>query len=430
MSTNIRDMEQSKDIVRPWKRAFFTIWSGQAISLVGSGLVQFALVWWLTVETGSATVLALGTLMGVLPQILIAPWAGAYVDRWDRKRTMIVADTLTAITASLLILAFAIGSEQVWMVLLIMFVRAALAGFHWPAMQAATSMMVPEQHLARVSGMNQAMYGLVNVIAAPAGAVLIAFMPMWGVLSVDVVTASVAILPLLFIHVPSPKRDVKGKPSIFGDIKEGLAFLKGWRGAMITILLFMIANLLLSPAFSLLPLLIIDHFGKGAVEYALIESLAGIGMLAGGVALGIWGGFQKKIVTMLSFTVFLSVGIIAIGFTPSDMLLAAYLFSLVIGFSLSLLNGSMMAMMQRSVPFAMQGRVFALISAGATAMMPIGLLLAGPVADAIGVQSWFIIAGVPMLILSICYFFIPSVMSLESNTVGNVAVDKVAVPDE
>ena len=129
-------MERSKDIVRPWKRAFFTIWSGQAVSLVGSGLVQFALVWWLTVETGSATVLAVGTMMGVLPQVIIAPWAGAYVDRWDRRRTMIVADTLTAVTASLLILAFVIGAEQVWMIFLIMFVRAALAGFHWPAMQS------------------------------------------------------------------------------------------------------------------------------------------------------------------------------------------------------------------------------------------------------------------------------------------------------
>ena len=291
-------------------------------------------------------------------------------------------------------------------------------------------MMVPEHNLARVSGMNQAMYGLVNVIAAPAGAVLIALLPMWEVLSVDVLTAAMAILPLLFIHIPSPKTEVKSKPSITSEVKEGLAFLRGWRGAMTTIMLFMVANLLLSPAFSLLPLLITEHFLKGAVEYGWIESLAGLGMLAGGIILGVWGGSKRKIVTMLTFTALMSVGVIAMGLVPADLLLAAYACSLVIGLSIAMLNGSMMAMMQRSVPFAMQGRVFALISAGATAMMPIGLLLAGPVADAIGVQSWFIIAGVPMLILSICYFFIPSVISMESNAVGNKEVDKVVVKDD
>jgi DHA3 family macrolide efflux protein-like MFS transporter len=267
---------------RSWRRNFFTIWAGQAFSLVGSGLVQFALVWWLTVETGSATVLALGTLMGVLPQILIAPCAGAYVDRWNRRRTMIVADSVITLMAMLLMLAFLAGTAEVWMVLLAMFGRATVSGFHWPAMQAATSMMVPERHLGRVSGLNQAMFGLSNIIAAPAGAVLIALFPMWTVLSVDIVTAALAIVPLLFIPVPEPDRKAEGKPSLMKEMREGLAFLKDWHGALSIILLFMIANLLLSPAFSLLPLLVMDHFQGGAGEYAAMEALAGIGMLVGG----------------------------------------------------------------------------------------------------------------------------------------------------
>lgn len=391
--------------------------------------MQFALVWWLTVETGSGTVLALGTLMGVLPQILIAPWAGAYVDRWDRRRTLIAADSLVAFVAFLLIMAYAAGTAQVWMVLVAMFARSALSGFHWPAMQAATSMMVPERHLARVGGINQAMYGLANVIAAPAGAVLIALFPMWAVLSVDLATAAVAIIPLLFIPVPSPLRENVERLSLIGEMKEGLRFLKRWKGALSIILLFMVANLLLSPAFSLLPLLVIDHFGAGAVEYATMEALAGAGMLAGGLALGVWGGFRRKVMTMLLSTFVLSIGITLLGLLPGDMITAAYGTALLIGGTLSMLNGSMMAMMQASVPFAMQGRVFALISSGVTAMMPAGLLMAGPLADAFGVQIWYLVAGVPMIALSIIFLLLPSVTHMEAKVLEGVPSVGTALRD-
>lgn len=403
---------------RSWKRDFFTIWGGQAFSLVGSSLVQFALVWWLTVETGSATILALGTLMGVLPQIIIAPWAGAYVDRWNRRRTMIAADTGVALMAMVLMMAFAAGIAEVWMVLLAMFGRAAVSGFHWPAMQAATSMMVPERHLGRVGGINQAMMGLSSVVAAPAGAVLIALFPMWAVLSVDIITALMAIVPLLFIPVPEPQRKPDGKPSLSLEMREGLAFIRGWQGALSVIVLFMIANLLLSPAFSLLPLLVIDHFQGGAGEYAAMEALAGIGMLAGGLFLGVWGGSRRKMATMLASCLALSIGVTALGLVPMDLILAAYAIAAAIGITLALLNGSFMAMLQAKVPFDKQGRVFALISAGVTAMMPAGLLLAGPLADLLGVRAWYLIAGVPMALLTVVFMAMPSVTRIEERVVA------------
>ena len=380
--------------------------------------MQFALVWWLTVETGSATILALGTLMGVLPQIIIAPWAGAYVDRWNRRRTMIAADTGVALMAMVLMMAFAAGIAEVWMVLLAMFGRAAVSGFHWPAMQAATSMMVPERHLGRVGGINQAMMGLSSVVAAPAGAVLIALFPMWAVLSVDIITALMAIVPLLFIPVPEPQRKPDGKPSLSLEMREGLAFIRGWQGALSVIVLFMIANLLLSPAFSLLPLLVIDHFQGGAGEYAAMEALAGIGMLAGGLFLGVWGGSRRKMATMLASCLALSIGVTALGLVPMDLILAAYAIAAAIGITLALLNGSFMAMLQAKVPFDKQGRVFALISAGVTAMMPAGLLLAGPLADLLGVRAWYLIAGVPMALLTVVFMAMPSVTRIEERVVA------------
>jgi DHA3 family macrolide efflux protein-like MFS transporter len=314
-------------------------------------------------------------------------------------------------------------------VLLAMLARSTLSGFHWPAMQAATSMMVPERHLARVGGINQAMFGLANVVAAPAGAVLIAMLPMWAVLSADLVTAMMAVIPLLFIPVPSPERR-EGRHSLVKEMKEGLAFLRGWQGALSIIVLFMIANLLLSPAFSLLPLLVVAHFGAGAAEYAAMESLAGIGMLVGGLALGIWGGGRRKVLTMLGSTVVLSLGVLALGVVPADLLPVAYACCLVIGGTLAILNGSMMAMMQASVPFAMQGRVFALISSGVAAMMPAGLLLAGPLSDIVGVQVWYLIAGIPMAALSVTYLFIPKVMEMELTGAGEATLQRNIPLDE
>jgi DHA3 family macrolide efflux protein-like MFS transporter len=136
-------------------------------------------------------------------------------------------------------------------------------------------------------------------------------------------------------------------------------------------------------------------------------------MLVGGLALGMWGGFRRKVVTMLGSTVVLSVGVTVLGVVPSELLPVAYACCLVIGGTLAILNGSMMAMMQASVPFAMQGRVFALISSGVTAMMPAGLLLAGPLSDLVGVQVWYLVAGIPMATLSVLYLFMPKVMGME-----------------
>lgn len=157
---------------RRWKSRFFTIWFGQAFSLLGSMLVQFALVWWMTRTTGSATVLATATLAAILPGIVIGPFAGALVDRWSRKWVMIVADGSIALATGALIYLYSVGLMQVWHIYAIMFVRSVFGSFHWAAMQASTSLLVPSAELSRVAGMNQALYGGMNIISPPLGALL------------------------------------------------------------------------------------------------------------------------------------------------------------------------------------------------------------------------------------------------------------------
>ena len=400
---------------------FFTIWSAQAFSLLGSHLVQFALVWWLTMTTGSATVLAFATLVALLPQIFLSPFAGALVDRWNRRLVLIVADAGIALATVVLAVLYASGVVQVWHVYALMLIRAAGGAFHWPTMQASTTMMVPERHLSRIAGLNQTLFGIANIAAPPLGALLLAVLPMQGILAIDVGTAIVAIAPLLFIAIPQPERKAEGRVSVLADIKEGLRLVWGWPGLMIIMGVATLLNLLAAPALTLVPIMVTEHFGGGAVQFASMESAWGIGMVLGGLALGVWGGFKRRIVTAMVALALQGIGLSIIAVTPPAAFLLAVAAIFFTGLMNPIINGSLHATVQATVPPEMQGRVFTLLLSGASAMMPLGLLIAGPVADTLGVQFWFLVSGLVTIATGVAGFFIPAVMELEERAPGRVA---------
>ena len=383
-----------------WAPRFFAIWTGQAFSLLGSMLVQFALVWWLTQTTGSATVLAMATLVAVLPGIVIGPFAGALVDRWNRRLIMIVADSLIALVTLWLIYLYATGRMQVWQVYVAMFLRAALGGFHWPAMQSSTSLMVPKEHLARVAGLNQTMMGVMNIISPPLGALLLSVLPLGKVLAVDVVTAGLAVLPLLFVTIPQPERAASAaapgaaRASVWADLRAGLRYVAGWPGLLAILVMAMAINFVVNPAFSLMPILVTKYFGLGALQLGWLESVWGIGVVVGGLVLSVWGGFKRRVVTSLLGIVGMGIGTLIVGLSPVGAFTMALLGMLVAGFMNPIVNGPFMAVMQTAVAPDMQGRVFSLIQSASLAMMPLSLLIAGPIADKLGVRVWYVAGGV------------------------------------
>jgi len=185
---------------------FWVVFAGQAFSLFGSRLVQFTLVWWLTQESGSASVLALASIMALLPQVIVGPFAGSLVDRWSRRLVLIVSDGMIALAIVFLALLYSWGIVEIWHVYALMLFRALLGAFQWPAFQASTSMMVPKEQLSRVAGFNQSLQGLVAILAPPLGALLFEILPIQYILAIDVATALFAISPLLVIAVPQPPR--------------------------------------------------------------------------------------------------------------------------------------------------------------------------------------------------------------------------------
>lgn len=398
-----------------WKFPFFAVWTGQAFSLISSNLVQFALVWWLTETTGSATILAVASIMAVLPQVFLGPIAGALVDRWNRRLVMMVADSVIALAVVVLAVLYALDAVQTWHIYVLMFIRAAGGAFHWPAMRASTSLMVPEKHLSRIAGLNQTLFGVANIIAPPLGALLFSILPIQGILAIDVGTAVLAIMPLFFITIPQPERKQapEEKPSVLADMREGLRFVWGWRGMMMILIIATLINLLINPGFALLPILVTDHFGGGALELAWLESAWGIGMILGGITLGVWGGFKRRVVTGLLALTLMGGGVTVLGLTPATLFTLALGAMFFGGFMNPIANGSLSATLQATVPPEMQGRVFTLAMSGSAAMSPLGLAIAGPVADALGVQIWFLIGGIATVIMGAGSFFVPAIMRVE-----------------
>lgn len=400
-----------------WKSLFFPIWGGQALSLFGSRLVQFALVWWLARETDSATVLATAAMMAYIPMVFLSPFAGALVDRWNRRTVMILADSSIALATVALALLFATNHAHIPFVYGLMFVRAVGGAFHWPAMQAATTLMVPEQHLSRVAGLNQSLHGMAMLLSPLLGALLIEVLPMQGVLAIDVGTAVIAVLPLLLIRIPELGKDPEKqaqRSSVIRDMIQGLSFSVRWRGMLLLILGLALMNFVVNPAFSLMPLYVTRVLNGDVILFGSMQALFGIGFILGGVLLSVWGGFKKRILTAVLAVAVMGIAIATMGLTPQGWFVLAGGALFVTGLMEPIANGSFVATMQASVPKNMQGRVFALLGSATQAVVPLGLALAGPLCDRFGMRVWFLIGGIAYLIVAFGSLLSKSIMNLEA----------------
>jgi MFS transporter, DHA3 family, macrolide efflux protein len=399
-----------------WKKIFFPIWIGQGFSLLGSELVQFSLIWYLTYQTGSASVLATASFVALLPRVFLAPISGALIDRWNRQRTMIFADGLIALSTAMLAVIFWMGWDRIWHIYAIMFIRSLGSAFHWPAMQASMSLLVPKSSLARVSGMNQTLRGGLGIAAPLLAALLIRVISLSQVLVIDVGTAIIAIVPLLLIKLPHIDLQQEKLPGIFQvwkDIKEGCQFLLQWRGLLYLTLAATILNFLINPGFTFLPLLVTSYFEKGVIEMSMIESAFSSGMIIGGLVLSVWGGFKRNMHTILMGIIGLAIGTGLIAISPADNFYLAVGGVFIAGFMNPMANGPIFAIMQTYVEPSMQGRVFSLLESIVSAMMPLSMAIAAPVADWVGIRGWLVFGALGCAVIGIAGFFIPELIHIE-----------------
>jgi len=377
-----------------WKKQFYLIFTGQSISLLGSRMAQFAIVWYLIETTNSASIIALSSAIGILPEAIIGPFAGVIVDRYSRKRVMILSDALVGLGALVLAIAYFLGNLSLPLLFIVLGFRSISNAFHKPAYIALTPNIVPEDQLLRVSGLNQSLAALTQILGPVLGILVLSLSNLSVLMLIDVIGAMFACLTLLKVKLKEVvNNEVLSLNDFKEDLKQGYISLTSNQGIFIIILLAMLLNFLATPMSTLMPLLSTNHFNGDGFHASLINSLIGVGMIIGGILIA-------TLLSKLPQTKIIFVGVILIGLFKSSIALLQsnhfILFSIIlfcIGILVTLVNGPLFALIQKEIKQEYLGRTTALITSVATIAAPLGLILMGPLSEIFGIQTIFLSSG-------------------------------------
>jgi DHA3 family macrolide efflux protein-like MFS transporter len=388
-----------------WVRHTALFLSGQTISLFGSSIVQYAILWYLTLQTQSGLVLTLATAFGFLPQALFSIFGGVWADRHNRKLLLIGADA--TIAATTLVLAFLLwqGADSLWLIYVTLAIRSAGAGIQIPAVGALLPQIVPTTALIRVNGINMSIQSAMTLIAPAAAAAVFAWLGLGAVLLVDVGTALVGIGLVAAIPVATLVRTAERR-GYFGDLAAGLRYVRSHAVIRRVLLFFAIVFVLMAPPGYLSPLMVVRTFGEEVWKLTLNELAFGLGMLVGGAAIAAWGGWRDRMQMLRATSLAFGVLSIALGLSGdilgwSGNFIAYLLFMLVLGVAVAFFSTTAMTLFQEQVEPEMQGRVFGVQGIVMALAMPIGMLIFGPMADVISVELIAIIAGLVTLVVTV-----------------------------
>jgi len=276
--------------------------------------------------------------------------------------------------------------------------------------------MVPSKHYTRVEGLNQTVAGVLSVSAPPLGALSLALLPLSGVMMIDVITALFAIVPLFFLSIPQPPPEhvhAIRAASILSNTREGLRFILRWPGLLALVGLVLVMKIVMMPAFSLSPVLILEDFGRSASSLALYQALIGAGTIGGGFLISVWGGFKRRILTILLGFGGMGTGAVIVGFASTERFWMALVGAAVLGGTMAIANAPYTAILQAKIPSHMQGRVMASLGSLLTLTTPIGLAMAGPISDLLGVQFWYRIGGIVCILIAVAGLLFPVLMHFE-----------------
>lgn len=405
-----------------WRVRFWAIFGGQASSLIGSAMTQFVLLWWITDTTGSVSALATAGLAALLPQALLGPLGGIWADRYSRRFIMITADMINALCMLVLIALFASDRVELWHIYTMMFVRSAMQAFQQPAAAASTAMLVPQSFLPRAAGLNQTLYGIMTVAAAPLGALAISIMPTGTALSIDVVTAVIGVLPLIVYPIPQRRLLPHQRRGLWQEFTEGV--LTVWRNPALRRLYALMGAVILviMPSFTLMPLLVKEHFGGGPQHVAIIESLGGVGMIVGGVAVAAIAP-KRRIVWVLAGFALSCFTLAFAALAPGDMFWLAVFWWTVSSIVFIMGQAPFTTILQTTVPNELQGRVLSLLGTIMGLAAPVGLAIATPLGDAIGVRWLFVSVGIAGGLVSLLGFLSPVVLSIDRSAAFSEQTD-------
>jgi MFS family permease len=415
-------------------RTFSVIWLGQLVSSLGSGLTGFALPVWIYEKTGSAEAFGLLFFAATVPTVLLSPIAGALVDRWDRRMVLLASDALAALMTLFIGVLLYTGSFEIWHLVVISGLGSAVGTFQMPAFTASVSMLVPQKHFVRASGMMQTSDAVTGILTPLLAGVLVTTLGLWGVLAIDFATFLIAVGTLAAVRIPNPPPSPEPRRSVLREAHDGWVFVRGHRALLYLLIYFPIINMgqgMVNPLFSPMVLSFANPAQLGAVV-----SISSVGMLAGSLALSAWGGPARKVRAMVIGQMLGAFMLICMGLRPSLVLVASSMFLMLLFGPLS--QGSSQAIWLSKTPRHMMGRVFAIRRMLALSTMPIAALASGPLAERVfnpllmpggalehsvgrvlgvgpgrGIALLFVVVGVFVMVATALLYLSPRVRRLE-----------------
>ncbi|MDQ0228109.1 MFS transporter [Metabacillus niabensis] len=392
---------ETEQISGNWKRNIILFLSSQTISLFGSALVQYAIMWYITLETESGVMMTLFIICGFIPTFFLSPFAGVWADRYDRKRLIMLADGMIATATLLLAILFLLGYDSFWLLFVMAAIRALGTGIQTPAVGAILPQIVPKDMLTRVNGINGSIQAIIMFIAPMVSAALLSMTSIEMIFFIDVVTAVIAILTLLvFLNISSHRKaSEQQQTSYFNDFKQGIVYIRKHAFLLKFFLFFAVFFVLMAPASFLTPLQVTRSFGSDVWRLTAIELAFSIGMMVGGGVIASWGGFQNRINTLAFASFIMGACTLGLGVVPNFWVYLAIM--AIFGVAMPIFNTPANVLLQERVEENYLGRIFGVLGMISTSMMPLGMLIFGPIADIIKIEWLLIGTGLFILVLTV-----------------------------
>lgn len=403
------------DGITNWKKNFFIIWTGQAFSQFSSSVLQFAIVWYLTNLTGSALVLSAAMMMGFLPQGVLGPFIGVFIDRYNRKRIMIISDLLISAASFVMVIAGWMGCLTTELILMVLLARSIGSAFHTPCLQAVTPQIVPSEQLTRCAGYSQAFESVSQILSPVIAAVLFSSWSLSAIIFLDVIGALIAVCTLGITAIPELHRDGnQGKVQVWKEAREGVRILRTNKGMLGLVLIGTLYTLALMPTSALFPLMSMSYFNGTSVNASMVEVVFSLGLLFGSLILSKWGGTGNRIYTIIGSFLLMSISLFITGLLPRQGFAVFVICSWIMGVSGPFYWGIYTPLLQSNFEAKYLGRVLSLSSSIRLISGPVGLSLSGVFAEKYGVEKWFLIAGALVLLAAFLCLTVPAVRNCDS----------------
>jgi DHA3 family macrolide efflux protein-like MFS transporter len=389
-------------------KSYLVFWSGQLFSLFGSSIIHFVIIWWIVTVTGDPSLLGLTNFLGMLPLIVLSPIAGVFIDKWNRKLIIALADFFQALITFWLIILFLFNVEEVFSVILINSLRGVCQAFHFPTIKAIIPIMIPKDKLSRMNAVDYLFNGIVYIAGPAVGAILNNLLPIVIILWVDIITFLIAFIPLILIKIPHiTKREENKEPlTFFKDFKVGIKFLKQVPGLLILLVFISVINFLGQPFGTLLPLYVkVNHIGD-AIDLALVMALMQIGMISGALIASSRKDWKNRVLVIMGCVSISIVGYVVTAIAPIGNFFIIGVGGMIRAAMTPLINTNFLTIIQLHIPPEKQGKVMSIVVSLAWAVIPPGSLVAGSLAAIMGIVPLYLtFAGFELLTVIITLSF-------------------------